>query len=124
MSLLADARGGIPWYVKPAILLVLSLAACSADASDGSVEGPKIFDTICASCHGPKGKPPEAMVARLGVRDLTSAELRARVSPSLVENQVRKGSANKLMPALEGALTDAQIKAVAAWVASPAFLQR
>jgi mono/diheme cytochrome c family protein len=46
------------------------------------------------------------------------------VSPALVENQVRKGSANKLMPALEGALTDAQIKAVAAWVASPAFLQQ
>jgi mono/diheme cytochrome c family protein len=124
MSLLADAGGGIPGTVKAAFLLVLSLAACKADATDGSVEGPKIFSTMCSSCHGRKGKPPEAMVARLGVRDLTSAELRARVSPELVENQVRKGSANKLMPALEGALTDAQIKAVAAWVASPAFLQQ
>lgn len=110
--------------MKLGILLVLSLAACKADATDGSVEGPKIFETMCASCHGPTGKPTEAMVARLSVRDLTSAELRARVTPELVENQVRKGSANKLMPALEGALTDAQIKAVAAWVASPAFLQR
>ncbi len=109
--------------VKTTFLLVLSLAACKADATDGSVEGPKIFATMCASCHGPKGKPTEAMAARLSVRDLTSAELRAKVTPALVENQVRKGSTNKLMPALEGALTDAQIKAVAAWVASPEFVK-
>lgn len=108
--------------MKAAFLLVLSLGACKADVTDGSVEGPKIYATMCASCHGAKGKPPEAMVARLGVRDLTSAELRARVSPALVENQVRKGSANKLMPALEGALSDAQITAVSAWVASAAFV--
>lgn len=124
MSLLADDRRGIHREVKTVFLLVLSLAACKADATEGSIEGAKIFETMCASCHGPKGKPTEAMAARLGVRDLTSGELRARVSPALVENQVRKGSANKLMPALEGALTDAQIKAVAAWVASPAFLQQ
>ncbi len=106
------------------LLLVLAAAACKADASDGSVEGARIFETMCASCHGPTGKPTEAMVARLNVRDLTSPELRARVTPALVEKQVRKGSDNKLMPALEGALTDAQIKAVAAFVASPAFLER
>jgi mono/diheme cytochrome c family protein len=105
-------------------LLLFALVACKADATDGSVEGPKIFETMCSSCHGPKGKPPEAMVARLGVRDLTSAELRARVSVALVEQQVRNGSANKLMPALEGALTDAQIKAVSAWVASPQFVKQ
>lgn len=105
------------------LVAALALVACKADATDGSVEGPKIFATMCASCHGPTGKPTEAMAARLNVRDLTSAELRARVTPELVENQVRKGSANKLMPALEGALTDQQIKAVSAWVASPEFLK-
>ena len=112
-----------PPSVKTAFLL-FALVACKADATDGSIEGPKIFETMCSSCHGPKGKPTEAMVARLAVRDLTSAELRARVSPALVEEQVRKGSANKLMPALEGALTDAQIKAVSAWVASPDFVKQ
>lgn len=119
-----DAGGGIPGTVKVGLLLVLALSACKADASDGSVEGPKIFATMCASCHGPKGQPSEAMVARMNVRDLTSAELRGRVTPELVESQVRKGSANKLMPALEGALTDQQIKAVSAWVASPEFLKQ
>ncbi len=106
------------------LILVLAATACKADASDGSVEGPKIFETMCASCHGPTGKPTEAMAARLNVRDLTSPELRSRVTPELVEKQVRKGSDNKLMPALEGALTDAQIKAVSAFVASKKFLDR
>jgi mono/diheme cytochrome c family protein len=110
--------------VKVVLILMLAATACKTDASDGSVEGPRIFETMCASCHGPTGKPTEAMVARLNVRDLTSPELRARVTPELVEKQVRKGSANKLMPALEGALTDAQIKAVSAFVASPTFLDR
>ena len=41
--------------------------------------------------------------------------------PGLVEQQVRHGSQNKLMPAFEGAISDAQIRAVAAYVASTSF---
>jgi mono/diheme cytochrome c family protein len=104
-------------------LIFVVLVACSSDASQGSTDGPKVFETMCAACHGPKGQPPEAMVVRLGVRDLTAPELRARVTPELVEKQVRTGSANKLMPSFQGAHTDAQIKAVAAYVASPAFVK-
>lgn len=81
-----------------------------------------MFASLCASCHGPDGRPPAAMVARLGVHDLTAAEFRARVTPGLVEQQVRTGSKNKLMPAFAGALDDAQITAVAAYVASPQFV--
>jgi mono/diheme cytochrome c family protein len=61
------------------------------------------------------------MAAQLKVRDLTSAEFRARVTPALVEQQVRTGSANKLMPAFDKGLTDVQIAAVAAYVAAPGF---
>lgn len=64
------------------------------------------------------------MVARLAVRDLTSAELRARITPALVEAQIRKGSQNKLMPAFEGVLDDAQIKALAAYVSAPDSFKR
>ena len=80
-----------------------------------------MFQSLCATCHGPDGRPPAAMVARLGVRDLTAPEFRARVAADLVEHQVRHGSQNKLMPAFEGALSDAQIKSVAAYVAAPGF---
>lgn len=107
--------------VKLWILLAV-LAACDKGASS-SGDGAKLYQDMCATCHGPTGKPTEAMVARLNVRDLTSQELRARITPELVELQIRKGSQNKLMPSFEGALKDDQIKAIAAYVASPGFLQ-
>lgn len=81
-----------------------------------------MFESLCATCHGPDGRPPAAMVARLGVRDLTGAEFRARVTPGLVEQQIRTGSKNKLMPSFAGVLDDAQITGIAAYVASPQFV--
>jgi len=97
---------------------------CNHDPAGGAQDGASVFGTLCAACHGPDGRPPAAMSARLGVRDLTAPEFRARVAasgPSLVEQQVRHGSQNKLMPAFEGAISDAQIRAVAAYVASAQF---
>jgi mono/diheme cytochrome c family protein len=109
--------------VKVWILLALCAAGCEQRGA-GSAKGTEVYQSFCATCHGPTGKPTEANVASMNVRDLTSPELRSRVTPALVENQVRKGSQNKLMPAFEGALTDEQIKAVSAYVASPEFLDR
>ena len=109
--------------VGPPLLLAVVLAACPSRGGGGTADGAQVFQSTCATCHGPEGKPPEAMIARLNVRDLTSPELRARVTPALVENQVRNGSKNKLMPAFGGALSDDQIKAVAAYVASPSFVK-
>jgi mono/diheme cytochrome c family protein len=103
------------------LVTVLGVAACSGEPAAGAKDGPAVFQLLCATCHGPDGRPPAAMVARLGVRDLTAAEFRARVTPATVEQQVRTGSKNKLMPAFEGAISDAQIKAVSAYVASPQF---
>ena len=98
--------------------------ACNRDPAGGATDGASVYAMLCATCHGPDGRPSAAMVARLGVRDLTAPELRARIAasgPSLVEQQVRHGSQNKLMPAFEGAISDAQIRAVAAYVASSGF---
>lgn len=106
--------------MKPWLVLAV-LAGCDRDVASGAVDGAQIFASTCAACHGDRGKPTEAMVARLGVRDLSAAEFRARVTPALVAGQVRAGSKNKLMPSFAGALTDEQITAVAAYVASPAF---
>ncbi len=104
------------------LALIAASAACSGDATGGSVEGPTLYAKLCATCHGANGKPQAAMELRLGVRDLTSPELRARITPALVEQQLRRGSDNKLMPSFEGLINDAQIKALSAYVASPGFL--
>lgn len=110
--------------VKTWILLAFLVACDQARSTGGNGDAAQTFQNVCASCHGPKGKPTEAMVARLAVRDLTSAELRSRITPELVEAQIRNGSKNKLMPPFEGALSDDQIKKLAAYVASPEFLNQ
>ena len=108
--------------VKPWILLAF-LVACEQGGGKGT-NGAELYQSLCATCHGPKGKPSEVMVARLAVKDLTSQELRARITPALVEAQVRTGSKNKLMPSFTGAMSDDQIKAVAAYVSSAEFLAK
>jgi mono/diheme cytochrome c family protein len=103
------------------LLIAAVIAGCGGDVAGGAVDGAQVFASACATCHGPQGKPPEQMLTRLGVRDLTAPEFRARVTQGLVEAQVRGGSKNKLMPAFEGALSEAQITAVADFVASRQF---
>lgn len=99
-------------------------AGCSASAPPAGEAGAPaaLFDRLCTTCHGPTGQPTASMVARLNVRDLTAPEVRAVLTPARVEAQVRKGSSNKLMPGFEGLVSDAELTALAAWVASPAFL--
>ena len=108
--------------VKPWIVVTcLAFAACDKGPSVKTTDGAQVYQSICATCHGPEGVPSSTMAARLAVRDLTGAEFRARATPALVEQQVRNGSQNKLMPSFAGALTEEQIKAVSAYVASPTF---
>ena len=111
------------WAAWAAAAAVPAAGCGSADATGGSLEGAELFAKLCSACHGEHGKPPASMEVRLGVRDLTAPELRARITPELVERQMRRGSENKLMPSFEGLASDAQIKALAAYVSSPAFLR-
>jgi mono/diheme cytochrome c family protein len=121
----------VRWHLGEVTRIVLAAlatlglleGACQGNPAGDAVAGRDVFAKVCSVCHGPTGQPPAEMVARLGVKDLTAPELRGRITPELVEKQVRQGSQNKLMPALEGALTDAQIKSVAAWVASQKFVE-
>jgi cytochrome c oxidase cbb3-type subunit III len=108
--------------VSRLVALIVFVAACNSGVANDSVDGAQVFANVCSACHGPAGKPNEAMVARIGVKDLTAPDERAKFVPGFVENQIRNGSKNKLMPGFAGALRDDQIKAVAAYVASPHFV--
>jgi mono/diheme cytochrome c family protein len=103
-------------------LVLFVIAACGANETSNSVDGKTLYAEHCARCHGPDGRPDAMMVARMGVRDLTSPELRARITPLLVEGQMRQGSKNGLMPSFTGGLRDEQFKAIAEYVAGPTFL--
>ncbi|MCX5744940.1 MAG: c-type cytochrome [Proteobacteria bacterium] len=95
-------------------VFAFTLAACNTATDSG--DGAEVFASICASCHGATGQPTASNVERLGVRDLTSAEFRKRITRELVENQVRHGSKNQLMPAFTGVLREDQITSVATYV--------
>lgn len=105
-------------------LWLFILVGCASEKAAVPSDGPGQYRRHCATCHGVTGKPDATMMTRLGVRDLTAPEMRARITPALVEQQIRNGSQNKLMPAFAGALSDAQITAIAEYVASTTFLQR
>ncbi len=110
-------------WLAAAIVFAGSATCIGCDGGDLS-DGKIVYEKICVTCHGPTGTPDATMVAKIGVKDLRSPELRGRITPYLVENQVKHGSKNKLMPAFEGALSDVQIKAVADYVSSKQFLER
>ena len=102
--------------VRTAALALVLAAACNRPVAGGSTDGAKVFAAACARGHGDTGKPPKQMIDQLGVRDLTGDEWKARRTREVVEHQVRAGSKNGRMPAFTGALTEAQIQAVAAYV--------
>lgn len=97
-------------------LVAVGGAGCNSPVASGSVDGKALFASACVTCHGPEGTPPASMAAQLGVRDLRSPDFRARATVALVEHQVRTGSPNKLMPSFAGALSEAQITAIATFV--------
>jgi mono/diheme cytochrome c family protein len=88
-------------------------AGCDHKVAGGSVDGARVFKAACSTCHGERGTPPPQMRDSLGVRDLAGAEWIARRTRARVVEQVRRGAANGRMPAFTGALSDAQIEAVA-----------
>lgn len=110
------------------VLLVFALAGCGGDNGDGEAEqqpeatapadtgdgeaasGEAVFTSNCGSCH---------TLAAAGTSGTTGPNL-DELAPDAarVETQVRNGGGG--MPAFEGQLSDAEITAVAEYVASSA----
>ena len=69
------------------------------------------FAQKCAACHGKDGKGQSDMAKKLGVKDLTVTKL----SAPEIEKAIAGGK-GKMTP-FKGKLSDAEISALAKWVA-------
>lgn len=100
-----------------ALLCVAVLGGCrEGAAARGETDGEALYGELCARCHGPAGSPTESMVARHGVKDLTSSEVLSEMNDDEIREQILKGSKNREMPAFQGAVSDEQVEAVIDYV--------
>lgn len=99
-----------------AVCAPAALASCDRRVAGGSTDGRAVYEEACARCHGPGGVPDRGQVVRLGVKDLTQAEVQARMTDDDIRGQIVNGSKNQQMPSFRGVLTDAQLDAVIAHV--------
>lgn len=92
--------------VVVAIVLVFAGAAFGADAS-------ALWSQNCASCHGKDGSGNTAMGKKLGVKDYTKEQ---GFSDAEAANVISNGKGK--MKAYKGKLSDADVKALVAYVRS------
>jgi cytochrome c6 len=90
-----------------AIAAALILAAAAARAEDAAA----LYQSKCKMCHGADGKGTPVGL-KMGAPDLTAEKHPAAEAAKEIENGKGK------MPAFKGKLTDAEIKALAAYVAN------
>ncbi len=95
-------------------LLVLAAGACLAGSLGfAQSSGAAIFSANCQVCHGPNGIPNPTMEKLLGVMSVTNPEMK-KLTPQEMVTVVTNGKGK--MPAWKGKLTDAQIRAVVAYL--------
>ena len=75
----------------------------------------------CASCHGKDGSGSTMMGKKLGVKDYRDAKVQSAFSDAEAERAVKEGvktNGKETMKAFGGKLSDADIKALVAYVRS------
>lgn len=94
--------------MKRLAIVAVLLASAAIARADGS--GAEIYAKKCAMCHGKDGKGSPVGL-KMGAKDLTTLGL----SEDAVEKVVNEGKGK--MAAFKGKLSDAEIDAVAKYVA-------
>lgn len=97
--------------MRKTILLILAVTLLAAPAL--LADGAATFKAKCAMCHGADGTGQTAMGKKLGIRDLSMADVQKQTDAALTA--ITTDGKNK-MPAYKGKLTDAEIKAVVAFI--------
>jgi cytochrome c6 len=94
--------------LSAAVLFAFALTVAGAARAD---EAAATFAAKCAICHGKDGKGETPMGKKMGVKDLSQTKL----SAAEVEKTIADGKPPK-MQSFRGKVSDAEIKALAAWI--------
>jgi len=94
-------------------MIVILMVAVIGSTPLAAQDGPTLFKTKCAMCHGADGKGETPMGKKLNVRDLGSPEVQKQTDAELT-TIISKGKGK--MPAFEGKLTAEQIGQVLAHI--------
>ena len=104
--------------MKTIVTVVVSLyiaSALSMNAADPKTN----WANNCAQCHGPTGKGDTKMGKMVGAMDLTDPQKQASFSDAKAAAAIKDGikqGGKTTMKAFAGKLTDAEIKALVAYV--------
>ena len=101
-------------FVLAAIILASPGVGVAADAKVTWMQN-------CASCHGKDGSGKTMMGKKLGVKDYHDAKVQAAFSDAEAERAIREGvktNGKETMKPFSGKLSDADIKALVAYIRS------
>ena len=95
-----------------ALLVILPLSLRAADASAN-------WNSNCMQCHGKTGKADTKMGIKVGAKDLTDPKVQASFTDEKAAKSIKEGmkeGGKTVMKAFGDKLSDAEIKALVAYV--------
>jgi mono/diheme cytochrome c family protein len=93
------------------LAFLAALFALATSAAAGEPDGAALYQTKCASCHGPDGRGDTPVGKALKIRSLLEPRWAADDAPAAIAKLVREGAPG--MPAMASKLSAAEIEAVA-----------
>jgi cytochrome c553 len=97
------------------LAIALGMAVTTLNAEEAKVN----FSVKCAGCHGKEGKGDTAMGQKMGARDFTDPKVQATLKEEECFKAIKEGlkkDEKVLMRPFAEKLTDAEIKALVAYV--------
>ena len=105
-----EKKNGLPALLTAIVIVVVAVTGSTPLAAQ---DGPTLFRTKCAMCHGADGKGETPMGKKLNIRDFSSPEVQKQTDAELT-TIISKGKGK--MPPFEGKLTTEQIGQVLAHI--------
>lgn len=101
------------------IVTALTIGAFGVQAQDAKAEAKANFEKFCAGCHGKEGKGDTKLGQKLEARDYTDAKVQSTLKEEEMFKAIKEGlkkGDKVLMKPYSDKFTDAQIKALVAYV--------